>query len=288
MKKILIVGEHSYIGDAFAEWMKKWPEEYIVDTISSREGKWEKQEFSIYDIVFHVAGIAHVSSDRELEELYYKVNTQLTIEVAKKAKREGCKQFIFMSSIILYGSSSRVGKHKVIDKNTIATPSDFYGNSKLKADEGIQVLNSTEFRVVSIRPPMIYGKNSKGNYPKLARLAKKVPVFPDIQNQRSMLHIDNLCEFVRLVIDYEEKGIMFPQNKDYVNTTQLVQKIAEISGKKPRVTKVFNPIIYFLSRRFDIINKIFGSLVYDKNMSSYWDWQYCVHDFEETIKKTEE
>lgn len=288
MKKILIVGEHSYIGETFNQWMEKWPEQYQIKTVSSREDKWKETDFSGYDVIFHVAGIAHVSADKNLEELYYKVNTELTINVAKKAKEEGCRQFIFMSSIILYGSSSQVGQGKIINLNTVPEPADFYGNSKLKADEGIQRLNSDAFKVVSIRPPMIYGKNSKGNYPKLAKMARKSPIFPNINNERSMLHIDNLCEFIRLAIDYEESGIMYPQNKEYVNTTQMVQEIARVSGKKIHTTKIFNPIISVLSKRVDMINKVFGSLVYDKSMSDYWNWEYCVCDFQQSIKRTEE
>jgi nucleoside-diphosphate-sugar epimerase len=160
--------------------------------------------------VFYVAGIEHVSSDPKMENLYYKVNTDITIETAKKAKAEGVKQFIFMSSIIVYGDSN--SSKRVIDSNTVPTPSNFYGNSKLQAEEGIKNLESDYFKIVVLRPPMIYGRGSKGNYPRLAKLAKKIPVFLDIDNERSMLHIDNLCEFLRVMIDYEESRLFFPQN----------------------------------------------------------------------------
>ena len=64
------------------------------------------------------------------------------------------------------------------------------------------------------------------------KLAQKLPVFPDIDNQRSMLHIDNLCEFIRLMIDNEESGLFFPQNREYVKTSEMVKLIAEVHGKK--------------------------------------------------------
>jgi UDP-glucose 4-epimerase len=196
MKKILITGANSYIGTSLEKWLERYPDRYSIDTVDMRSDEWKEKDFSKHDVVFHVAGIAHVSSDPKMEDLYYKVNRDLTIETAKKAKIEGVKQFIFMSSIIVYGDSSNINRKKVIDKNTVPLPSNFYGNSKLQAEDGIRPLESDDFKVVILRPPMIYGKGSKGNYPKLAKMAQKLPVFPDIDNKRSMLHVDNLCEFI--------------------------------------------------------------------------------------------
>ncbi|MEG2209693.1 MAG: NAD-dependent epimerase/dehydratase family protein, partial [Eubacterium sp.] len=167
MKRILITGKDSYIGTAFENWVKQWPEEYditIIDTMAD----WKKSSFKTYDTVFHVAGIAHVDAKADMEDLYYQVNRDLTIAVATKAKNEGVKQFIFMSSIIVYGDSGKLGETRIITKDTIPTPSNFYGNSKLQAENGILPLQDIAFNVVILRPPMIYGKGSKGNYPKLA------------------------------------------------------------------------------------------------------------------------
>jgi UDP-glucose 4-epimerase len=245
---------------------------------------WRDNDFSGYDVVFHVAGIAHVSSDPKMEDLYYKVNRDLTIETAEKAKAEGVKQFIFMSSIIVYGDSS--SSKRVIDKNTVPTPSNFYGNSKLQAEEGIRPLEDDNFKIVILRPPMIYGKGSKGNYPRLAKLARKVPVFPDIDNQRSMLHIDNLCEFIKLMIDNKESGLFFPQNKEYVKTSEMVRLIADVHGKKIRLMKVFNPFLK-LMYRIGTVNKVFGNMVYDKSMSEYDKGNYQLKDLRESILRTE-
>src|SRR5690554_1264333 len=264
MKRVLITGKNSYIGTSLENWLMREPDKYKVDTVDMKDGSWKEKDFSSYDVVFHVAGIAHVSSDPKMEDLYYKVNRDLTIEAAKKAKAEGVKQFIFMSSIIVYGDSS--SSKRVIDRNTIPTPSNFYGNSKLQAEEGIKGLKSDDFNIVILRPPMIYGKGSKGNYPKLAKVAQKSPVFPDIDNERSMLHIDNLCEFIKLIIDNEESGLFFPQNKEYVKTSEMVRLIAEVYGKKILLTKAFNPILKLMFG-IGVVNKVFGNLVYEKSMS---------------------
>lgn len=286
MKKILITGANSYIGTSFEKWIKQWQEDYSVDTVDMIDGTWREKNFLGYDVVFHVAGIAHVSTDPNMEELYYKVNRDLTVETAKKAKEECVKQFIFMSSIIVYGDSSHINHKRVIDKNTVPEPSNFYGRSKLQAEEGIVPLQDDNFNVVVIRPPMIFGKGSKGNYPKLAKMAQKLPIFPDVKNERSMLHIDNLCEFIRLMIVNEERGIFFPQNREYVGTSELVKLIAEAHGKSIVLTKLFNPMLKLMGNFVGQVNKAFGNLVYEKSMSEYKE-NYRIRDLKDTVRLTE-
>ncbi|MPM49244.1 N-acetyl-alpha-D-glucosaminyl-diphospho-ditrans,octacis-undecaprenol 4-epimerase [bioreactor metagenome] len=286
MKKILITGADSYIGSSFESWLSHWPDSYRVDTVGTRDGKWKDKDFSDYDVVFHVAGIAHQDTKADQEDLYYRINRDLTIAVAEKAKREGVKQFIFMSSMIVYGASSRVGEVKVVDRETIPEPINFYGNSKLLAEQGILPLQGDSFNVVVLRPPMIYGKGSKGNYPLLAKFAKAAPLFPDISNQRSMLHIDNLTEFIRLMIDNEDYGIFFPQNKEYVTISEMVRMIADVHNRSIHLTKIFNPILRLLSPRVNVINKVFGSLCYTKDISEY-KVDYRIRDLEQSIKETE-
>src|SRR5699024_10386702 len=227
--------------------------------------------------------IAHVSTNPKMEELYYKVNRDLTIEVAGKAKEAGVKQFVFMSSIIVYGNNKQV----LIDENSKPNPSNFYGQSKLDAEVGIQRLEDEAFKVAIVRPPMIYGKGSKGNYPKLAKAARKLPIFPDINNKRSMLHIDNLSEFLRLMIKNEEQGLYFPQNEKYVRTSNMVKIIAEVHHKNIHLTKLFNPALYIMIHyKVSIVNKVFASLVYDQEMSRYKE-DYNVNEFKDSIVATE-
>lgn len=286
MKKILITGANSYIGTSFEKWVAQWPDKYSVDTVDMIDGTWKEKDFSGYDVIFHVAGIAHVSADPKMEDLYYKVNRDLAIETAKKAKYDGVKQFIFMSSIIVYGDSSHINKKRVITRDTIPNPTNFYGKSKLQAEEGIRALENDVFKVVILRPPMIYGKGSKGNYPKLSKIAQKLPVFPDIENERSMLYIDNLSEFVRLMIDNEERGVFFPQNKKYVKTSEMVRLIAEAHGKRIRLTKIFNPVLKLMGNFASVVNKVFGNLVYEQSLSEYSE-NYRIRKFDESIMLTE-
>lgn len=287
MKKILITGKNSYIGNSFEKWLSQWPQQYQVDKISIRNNQWENINFGKYDSIFHVAGIAHQDTKADKKDLYYRVNRDLTIEIAKKAKFDGVKQFIFMSSMIVYGESSKIGKYKVITKDTKPQPVNFYGKSKLEAEKNISLLQDSNFNIAILRPPMIYGKSSKGNYPILSKFAKTSPVFPNIVNNRSMLYINNLTEFIRYVVDKNLNGVLHPQNKEYVSTSNLVVIIGEIANKRIHLTKLFNPMIYLLSKRIAIMDKIFGSLCYDLSMSEY-EFDYNIYSFKESIYRTEE
>jgi len=266
MKHILITGADSYVGTNVERWLKREPEKYHVDTIDMIDGSWREKDFSGYDVVFHVAGIAHVNAKKSMETLYYKVNTDLMIETAQHAKQYGVKQFIFMSSIIVYGESRSL-KPVIITRETEPKPNGFYGNSKLLAEIGIKKLEDKDFKVVILRPPMIYGPGSKGNFPKLIALAKKTPIFPAYHNQRSMLYIDNLCEFVRLVIDNEERGVFWPQNKEYVDTCEVVRQVAKEAGNKIWITRVLNPFVVVGALFIPVFSKMWGTLVYEKELS---------------------
>lgn len=281
MKKILITGANSYIGTNVESWLLK--NNYSVSTLDMHNNQWKDQDFSQYDAIFHVAGIAHASKDPSKKDLYYSVNRDLAFEVAQKAKESGIKQFIFMSSILVYGDSSSC--ERVITSETIPTPTDFYGKSKLQAEILLEQLKDEHFKIAIIRPPMIYGKNSKGNYPKLSKLAQTTFIFPKMKNERSMLHIDNLCEFIRYIISYELDGIYFPQNKEYVCTSELVKEIANVHNKALYLTSLFN---FVLKRLFklDVIKKLFGNLTYHKEISEY-EFNYQVVSFKESILLTE-
>lgn len=292
-KKVLITGAGSYIGTSVEDWLKQWPDKYHVDTIDMKDGLWKKKNFCTYDVVFHVAGIAHADVGHVSEEkkrLYYQVNTELASEVAQKAKQDGVRQFIFMSSIIIYGDCAPVGKKKIIDKYTIPIPANFYGDSKLQAEKRISSLQDNSFYVAILRPPMVYGKGSKGNYSMLSKLARSMPIFPDIKNERSMIHIENLCEFIHQIIEQEEKGVFFPQNDEYVCTSQMVAIIRQLHGKKIWLSKFFVPLVWCCSKMPGKVggmsNKAFGNFVYDKALSEY-KINYRVNDLRASILKTE-
>lgn len=275
MKKILITGANSYIGTSFENYIKeRFPNQYTVDTVDMIDGSWREKSFSGYDAVFHVAGIAHVKETDENRSLYYSVNRDLAIETANKAKADGVNHFVILSTMSVYGMLTG---H--ITKQTECRPVNAYGKSKLMADEKLKKMESDSFRVAILRPPMVYGKNCKGNYQQLRRFALKSPIFPKYYNERSMVYIDNLCEFVRKIIDNGKYGVFFPQNRDYICTNDMVKLIAQSHGKKISLWSAFNPVIKIF--QIGVVKKVFGTLTYEKT-----DLVNLV-GFEDSIKATE-
>ena len=294
MKKVLITGANSYIGERFREYANKfYGSELTIETLDMMDERWKTADFSSFDVVYHVAGIAHADIGKVNNSViakYYAVNTDLAVKTAKKAKEEGVRQFIFMSSAIIYGDSAPYGKKKRISVDTEPQPSNFYGDSKWQADKSIRELSGDNFIVSILRPPMIYGKGSKGNYPTLSKMAKKLPVFPNVQNERSMLYIENLCELLCQIIIKEEGGIFWPQNAEYTRTSSLVKEIAFCSGHKIMVSKLWNWVVVLASiipgKPKTLTNKAFGNLSYDQEMSKY-DFEYQIVGLSESIKRTE-
>ena len=280
MKNILITGKNSYIGTSLEDWLMREPDNYKVDTVDMKDGSWKEKDFSQYDVVFHVAGIAHIKETSENQDLYFKVNRDLAYETAQKSKQVGVEQFIFLSSMSVYGI-----ENGVIDKNTPLKPNSSYGKSKIEAEELINKLQDDSFTVATLRPPMVYGKGCRGNYPRLIGLALKTPIFPKLDNKRSMIYIDNLSECVKQLIDNRNGGLFFPQNAEYVNTSEMVRLIAESHEKKIVMTKLFNPLLRLLN--VSTVNKVFGDLVYDMSMSEYKN-DYRVCGFRESIFLTEQ
>lgn len=289
MKKILITGANSYVGQSVENYLKQWPEAYRVDTVDMIGEGWKETSFRGYDAVFHVAGIVHLEqakNDPAQAALYDRVNVHLAVETARKAKDEGVKQFVFMSSASVYGLSAPIGRVVMITKDTPLNPADNYGISKAKAEQALAELKSDAFKLVILRPPMIYGKGCRGNYQTMAKLARKLPVFPYVNNQRSMLYMENLAEFVRQVIDDEAEGIFCPQNNEYTNTSDMVNLIAHANGRGILMVRGFGWALKILRHATAIVDKAFGSLCYDFELSRY-SRDYCVKSLEESILETE-
>lgn len=261
MKKILITGANSYIGVSFENYINKnYSEGYSVDTVDMIDGSWREKDFSLYDAVFHVAGIAHRKETAENEELYYKVNRDLAAETAQKAKDAGVGQFLFLSSMSVYGVESGV-----ITKDTEPQPKSHYGKSKWQAEEMIGALQSDSFDVALIRPPMVYGKNCKGNFQTIVKIVRKFPVFPKVKNRRSMIYIDTLCEHVKAYIDEGASGVLLPQNAEYLNTSEMAKAIAEALGKKIYLSRLLGLAVKLMVPFVSVAKKAFGSLVYEKS-----------------------
>lgn len=282
MKKVLITGANSFVGTSVEKYLLSTCNEFEIDTVDTMNEAWKKADFSKYDVVFHVAGIAHVDPKPEMAHIYYKVNRDLAIEIGKWAKKQGVHQFIFMSSKIVYHASKSL-KGDITTLKTKPNPNDFYGDSKLQAEIGLTKLADENFKVAILRPCMIYGPNSKGNFMRLVWLSTKSPIFPAWHNKRSMLYIDNLSEFVKQVIINDMSGVFFPQNRELVDTVEVVRLIAKKYKHKIWISRIFNPLVWFGSFIFPQIPKMFSSSYYSQEMSRY-NFNYQLVSFEDSIE----
>ena len=296
--KVLITGAGSYVGESVRKYiLETSPRQFEIDAVDTMNDAWKQADFTLYDVVYHVAGIAHVNADPKMEALYYKVNRDLTIEVARTAKAAGVKQFIFMSSQIVFHESQSL-KTEVLNTETKENPNGFYGDSKLQAELGLKALvsdGSKEFQEVSggemkiciLRPPMIYGPNAKGNFPRLAKLACKTPIFPCWHNKRSMLYIDNLAEFVKQAVLRELSGTYYPQNRELADTVDIIRFFAKAAGHRIWITKLLNPFVWLGSFVLQPLNKMFATYYYDPEMSKM-DFDYQLVSIEESLKRVAE
>lgn len=288
MKKVLITGAGSYVGESVIKYIMTKDPSFQIETVDTMGDNWKKADFSQYDVVFHVAGIAHVNADPKMESLYYKVNRDLTIEIARHAQEAGVKQFVFMSSQIVFHESQSL-RTEVLTADTEPSPNGFYGDSKLQAENGLKALRAKggQMKMCILRPCMIYGPNAKGNFPRLAKLGSKVPVFPAWHNKRSMLYIDNLAEFVMQAIVRELEGTFYPQNRELADTVEIIRFFAKEAGHEVWITRLLNPFVWLGSFVLQPINKMFATYYYDPQMS-HMEFDYQLVSFEESLKRVSE
>ncbi len=286
MRRVLVTGAGSFIGEAFRARAALFPGEYGVDAVSLRGEDWHAADFSRYDSVLHVAGLAHVKYNDSMRERYMAVNRDLAVAAARKAKSDGCGHFLFLSSMIVYGPPARAGKTRIVRPDTPPAPENAYGESKLEAEKGVLALADEGFRVAILRLPTVYGKGCRGNYRTLSAWAGKLPVFPDIPGARSVLYVENLAEFIRLLVDDRAAGYFYPQNAEFSTATDLMREIARVRGEKIAFTPFFNPVLRLLGAS-TLVRKAFGGIAYDEAMSAY-PRDYRIVGFPESIRRTEE
>lgn len=283
MKKVLILGKQSYLGESLYKWLQRNPEQYEVSIVGTKNYAWKKADWENVDAIVDFAGIAHINNITEdMKPLFYSVNCDLTGEIGKWAKDHDVKQMVYFSSMNVYGDYCE----QITDLAT-ENPTSFYGDSKLKGDRKLRNLEDESFKVAHIRPPFVYGKNCTGNYNSISKIAKKTPIFPTYTNKKSMIYIDNLCEFVRMLIDEGFGGVYAPQNKELVSTADLVREINCAAGRKVLFTGLFNWAIPIGNKMTRIVRRAFANDCYDLKLSNYWNYKYYVVDFKESIRRKE-
>lgn len=286
MVRILIAGKNSYIGNALEKWLKKNPDKYVVDKITLKDNDWQNKDLSQYKVIICLAAIVHRYKKRCNADTYNTVNCELIYKLACKAKTENVSQFIFMSTMGVYGEDGAVYKACEIDEGSCCKPNSAYEVSKFAAENALLSLQSVHFHLAIIRAPFIYGPGCPGNYLRVRRFALRFPVFPHYKNSRSMLFIENCSEFIRLLIDSMGHGIFFPQDRELMCTADMVKQIARQHGKQIYLCNGLQWIIYLFGW-LPIIKKVFGNLTYKKSLSDHFNGQYQVISTNKAIEITE-
>jgi UDP-glucose 4-epimerase len=226
-QKIMVTGAKGYIGRNF---INKYGNEYHLNPVSLSTSK--NLDFSNVSTVLHLSALVH-QTKKLPDKQYFSVNTEQTISLARKAKNSGVRHFIFYSTVAVYGVHGDFSEHKkLINEKSTCNPRSAYAKSKHDAEKALLSLEDDQFVVSIIRPPLVYGKNAPGNMLRLKKLVKLFPILPFgyANNHRSMVYIDNLTYFTKLVIDKSVSGIFIPQDEDKYSIKEIVKTMAEFSG----------------------------------------------------------
>ena len=281
---ILIIGKDSYIGNHIDEWLTR--DGLNVRQLDVLTDEWMSYDYSPFDAIVHVAGIVH-RPDCHDWGLYKKVNTDLPIEIATMAKAQGVKQYIYFSSMAVYGVGKALAPN-ITDENSKLGSDSMYGKSKLMAEEGLAKLQDDHFSVSFVRPPSVYGKGCKGNYiSRFTAVARKLPVIPYAYNdvKQSFIYIDNLAEIVRIIIADNLHGAFCPQDDVAVSANELLETICDGIGKKYRSSKLLGMFVP-LFKWLPIVKKAYGGMEYARSLSDIEGKNYVVVPFKEGMKRT--
>jgi nucleoside-diphosphate-sugar epimerase len=256
---ILLTGSSGFVGQHFLSYNK---EKYEVQTVSLQKTAIEDIDFNKIDTIVHSAGIAHKMT-KIGDQIYFDVNTTLTAEFAKAAKAQGVKHFIYLSSVKVFDDTE---KNTIFNEVSACNPTDAYGKSKYEGEQLLLKLNSNDFKVSIVRPPLIYGANVKGNMIRFLELGNSNYFLPlgNLGNRRTMVFIDNLIELINKIIDTQVSGTFIAGDAEPISTTYLISEIRNNLGKQQRLFLLPNFFIKILtSIKPAIINRLYGSLEFD-------------------------
>jgi len=221
--------------------------------------------FNGIDSVLHLAALVHQMKGAP-EEQYFKINRDLAYDVAKRAKEQGVKQFVLMSTAKVYGESTTAGGYW--NEESECAPSDPYGKSKYEAELLILGLEDDTFKVAIVRSPLVYGAGVKANMFSLIRLVDRLPILPlgGISNERSIIYIGNLVALLTRIIEEQASGVFIAGDRTPLSTTEMIKLIAAGFNRKVHLLKVPKFIMVGVSRILpSITNRLYGSLVLDNS-----------------------
>ena len=258
-----IIGKNSFVGNYY---LYKYKNEKIKE-VCLLTNKPENISFSNTISILHLSALVHQMKGAPENE-YFKVNSDLAFNTAKKAKDEGVPHFIYMSTVKVY--SEFTNGSGSWNENTICNPIDPYGKSKFEEEQRIKELEDNNFTVSIIRTPIVYVLGVKANMFNLMRLIDKYPLVPlgNINNQRSLTFVGNLCQLITSIIEQKKSGIFLASDEVPVSTSQLVIEISNAFGKKNNIIPI--PFIaqkLIKTLKPNIHQRLFGNLIIDNTQT---------------------
>lgn len=181
--------------------------------------------------VVHLAG-RHVGDAETFER-----DVDMTLNLARQAAERGVARFVFLSSIKVNGEFTEPGH--VFSEADAPGPVDTYGQSKLRIE---QALRELDLPVTIIRAPLVYGPGVSGNFRKLINAVERGWPLPlgAVDNQRSLVAVGNLCDFIIRVLDEPSalgETYVLADGED-VSTTELLQRLARSLNRPSRLFPV--------------------------------------------------
>lgn len=255
-KNIIVTGANGFIGSSFI----KNSGEYNTEAVSLRNTQISDINFEKTDCIIHFAALAH-QMNKVNDKEYFSINRDLTIELAKAAKKKSVNHFIFISSIKVYGESTT--GEMPWNENSQCKPLDAYGRSKLEAENELKKMQDDDFNVSIVRIPLVYGENVKGNLQRIIKLTDKMKILPlgGIKNKRSLIYLENLIIALKEIINLKVSGTFLLCDDDTLSTTELTKYIATALKKKIILIKIPGFLVKFLAIfKPSIIDRLFGSL----------------------------
>lgn len=258
---ILVTGTTGFIACNF----EKYSTFRKIRKVSLRTKLTSEIDFKGIDVVLHLAAIVHCNKQTS-PDAYFKINRDLSVSLAEHAKAAGVRQFIFMSTIKVYGEFQE--GMEPWNELSECHPTDYYGRSKREAELGLQKLNDENFRVSIIRTPLVYGPGMKANMLKLKKLVQCFPVLPlgGINNERNYTYIENLVDYVDKIISSRSQGIFIAMDEEPVSTTRLIKFYAEAMNKKILLVRLPGFLLKIVKNLFpENFKRLYGSFRLDNN-----------------------
>lgn len=282
-KRVLITGQSGSLSIAIAQWLQS-KNNIVTSQLGLKDDEWKKQKLDCYDVVVHVAGVTPQNTTQA--ETFYTVNYQLTEELALKAKSEGVKQFIYLSSMAVYGLEQQMDINMGMAKEaTLCKPKSDYGKSKFMAEECLRQMENGEFQLAIVRVPSIYGRGKTEYLDQYKYLSQKLPIIPNAfcSHYKSAIYVENLCELIYLLVENESRGVFCPDDGQYAT----VDYCAAIEPAKKK-SKILGFLLERLLKGNDRILDYYGTICYSDELTNVFEGKYRVCNLEEAVKKSYE